>query len=176
MDSLKTSTPKKFGSERVKLALGYFVSRKEKCCSYCLANSFPPQRKKNISFCATNLRYIQIFLTDFKIRFIWIADEKQKIFLFYCVKKLKRWCEFILLKLSCLTAYLCQFFYFISFFFLFIHLIYLFVLSIYFCDPKDIWISVVILFTNPSTRTGYDTRSVFKRSFTGLNSVFLLLD
>ena len=34
----------------------------------------------------------------------------------------------------------------------------------------------MILFTNPSTRAGYDTRSIFKRSSTGLNSVFLLLD
>ena len=32
--------------------------------------------------------------------------------------------------------------------------------------------SIVILFTNPSTRAGYDTRSIFKRSFTGLNSEF----
>ena len=29
-----------------------------------------------------------------------------------------------------------------------------------------------ILFTNPSTRAGYDTRSIFKRSLTGLNSEF----
>ena len=28
----------------------------------------------------------------------------------------------------------------------------------------------VILFTNPSARAGYDTRSIFKRSLTGLNS------
>ena len=28
----------------------------------------------------------------------------------------------------------------------------------------------VIIFTNPSARAGYDTRSVFKRSLTGLNS------
>ncbi len=27
-----------------------------------------------------------------------------------------------------------------------------------------------IIFTNPSARTGYDTRSIFKRSLTGLNS------
>ena len=33
--------------------------------------------------------------------------------------------------------------------------------------------SVYIIFTNPSARTGYDTRSVFKRSLTGLKSVFL---
>ena len=30
----------------------------------------------------------------------------------------------------------------------------------------------VILFTNPSARAGYDTRSIFKRSFGGLNSEF----
>ena len=29
-----------------------------------------------------------------------------------------------------------------------------------------------ILFTNPSARAGYDTRSIFKRSLTGLNSEF----
>ena len=29
-----------------------------------------------------------------------------------------------------------------------------------------------ILFTNPSARAGYDTRSVFKRSLTGLNTEF----
>ena len=29
-----------------------------------------------------------------------------------------------------------------------------------------------ILFTNPSARVGYDTRSIFKRSLTGLNSEF----
>ena len=28
------------------------------------------------------------------------------------------------------------------------------------------------LFTNPSARAGYDTRSIFKRSLTGLNSEF----
>ena len=32
--------------------------------------------------------------------------------------------------------------------------------------------SVEILFTNPSARAGYDTRSIFKRSLTGLNSEF----
>ena len=31
---------------------------------------------------------------------------------------------------------------------------------------------LVILFTNPSARAGYDTRSIFKRSLTGLNSEF----
>ena len=30
----------------------------------------------------------------------------------------------------------------------------------------------IILFINPSTRVGYDTRSIFKRSLTGLNSEF----
>ena len=30
----------------------------------------------------------------------------------------------------------------------------------------------IILFTNPSARAGYDTRSIFKRNFTGLNSEF----
>ena len=29
-----------------------------------------------------------------------------------------------------------------------------------------------ILFTNPSARAGYDTRTIFKRSLTGLNSEF----
>ena len=31
---------------------------------------------------------------------------------------------------------------------------------------------IVILFTNPSARAEYDTRSIFKRSLTGLNSKF----
>ena len=31
---------------------------------------------------------------------------------------------------------------------------------------------MMILFTNPSARAGYDTRSIFKRSLTGLNSEF----
>ena len=30
----------------------------------------------------------------------------------------------------------------------------------------------LILFTNPSAQAGYDTRSIFKRSLTGLNSEF----
>ena len=34
----------------------------------------------------------------------------------------------------------------------------------------------MILFTNPFARAGYDTRSIFKWSLAGLNSVFLLLD
>ena len=29
-----------------------------------------------------------------------------------------------------------------------------------------------IIFTNPSAQAGYDTRSIFKRSLTGLNSEF----
>ena len=34
-----------------------------------------------------------------------------------------------------------------------------------------------VLFTNPSARAGYDTRSIFKRSLTGFEfRVFLLLD
>ena len=31
---------------------------------------------------------------------------------------------------------------------------------------------IAIIFTNPSTRAGYDTRSIFKHSLTGLNSEF----
>ena len=31
---------------------------------------------------------------------------------------------------------------------------------------------IEIIFTNPSARAGYDTRSIFKRSLTGLNSEF----
>ena len=38
-------------------------------------------------------------------------------------------------------------------------------LTLRFCDRK-------ILFTNPSARAGYDTRSIFKRSLTGFNSEF----
>ena len=33
-------------------------------------------------------------------------------------------------------------------------------------------IIIIIIFTNPSARAGYDTRSIFKRSLTGLNSEF----
>ena len=36
------------------------------------------------------------------------------------------------------------------------------------CGDKD----ETILFTNPSTRAGYDTRSIFKWSLTGFNSEF----
>ena len=32
------------------------------------------------------------------------------------------------------------------------------------------------IFTDPSTRAGYDTRSIFKRSLTGLNSEFSFSD
>ena len=32
--------------------------------------------------------------------------------------------------------------------------------------------SHIIIFTNPSTWSGYDTRSIFKRSLKGLNSEF----
>ena len=32
----------------------------------------------------------------------------------------------------------------------------------------------VIIFTNPSARAGYDTRSIFKRSLTGFNSEFVM--
>ena len=41
------------------------------------------------------------------------------------------------------------------------------VLSYFLMSPNSI-----ILFTNPSARAGYDTRSIFKRSLTGLNSEF----
>ena len=47
------------------------------------------------------------------------------------------------------------------------------------CQPKSILLFQmyclkvnVILFTNPSARAGYDTRSIFKRSLIGLNSEF----
>ena len=33
-------------------------------------------------------------------------------------------------------------------------------------------LEIMVLFTNPSARAGYDTRSIFKRSLTGLNSEF----
>ena len=33
-------------------------------------------------------------------------------------------------------------------------------------------ILAMVLFTNPSARAGYDTRSIFKRSLTGLNLEF----
>ena len=34
------------------------------------------------------------------------------------------------------------------------------------------WFPNMILFTNPSARAGYDTRSIFKWSLTSLNSEF----
>ena len=37
---------------------------------------------------------------------------------------------------------------------------------------KTSWERWTIIFTNPSARAGYDTRSIFKRSLTGLNSEF----
>ena len=37
--------------------------------------------------------------------------------------------------------------------------------------PEETIAVIMILFTNPSTRAGYDTRSIFKR-ITGLNSEF----
>ena len=36
----------------------------------------------------------------------------------------------------------------------------------------QLFITRMVLFTNPSARAGYDTRSIFKRSLTGLNSEF----
>ena len=39
-------------------------------------------------------------------------------------------------------------------------------------SEKRINTSTLILFTNPSARGGYDTRSIFKQSSTGLNSEF----
>ena len=36
----------------------------------------------------------------------------------------------------------------------------------------DCKLYLMVLFTNPSARAGYDTRSIFKRSLTGLNSEF----
>ena len=50
------------------------------------------------------------------------------------------------------------------------------VLLTVFFDIFDFLISffldLMILFTNPSARAGYDTRSIFKRNLTGLNSQF----
>ena len=39
------------------------------------------------------------------------------------------------------------------------------------CFAKNISFQI-IMFTNPSARAGYDTRSIFKRSLTGLNSEY----
>ena len=52
-----------------------------------------------------------------------------------------------------------------------------------YCNMCHIYVSVrtnkyvctnihICIFTNPSARAGYDTRSIFKRSLTGLNSEF----
>ena len=38
-------------------------------------------------------------------------------------------------------------------------------------ELKKLW-NMKVLFTNPSARAGYDTRSIFKRNLTGLNSEF----
>ena len=41
------------------------------------------------------------------------------------------------------------------------------------CPPDgDTHYIDIILFTNPSARAGYDTRSIFKQSLTGLNLEF----
>ena len=37
---------------------------------------------------------------------------------------------------------------------------------------ENSWNTLKVLFTNPSARAGYDTRSIFKRSLTGFNSEF----
>ena len=37
---------------------------------------------------------------------------------------------------------------------------------------QDVQVLMLIIFTNPSARAGYDTRSIFKQSLTGLNSEF----
>ena len=63
------------------------------------------------------------------------------------------------------------------FFFLFISL---FQSSLFLHTPPLSWplcvslsfFCLLYIFTNPSARAGYDTRSIFKRCFTGLNSEF----
>ena len=40
------------------------------------------------------------------------------------------------------------------------------------CPKGNVIEYIKVLFTNPSARAGYDTRSIFKRSLTGLNSEF----
>ena len=37
---------------------------------------------------------------------------------------------------------------------------------------SSVKVAWIIIFSNPSARAGYDTRSIFKRSLTGLNSEF----
>ena len=45
--------------------------------------------------------------------------------------------------------------------------------SMWCCSTKNVYLRILeVLFTNPSARAGYDTRSIFKRSLTGLNSEF----
>ena len=44
-------------------------------------------------------------------------------------------------------------------------------MSCTFPRPEFVWFSFII-FTNPSARAGYDTRSIFKRSLTGFNSEY----
>ena len=39
-------------------------------------------------------------------------------------------------------------------------------------DGINIYIYISSIFTNPSARAGYDTRSIFERSLTGFNSEF----
>ena len=43
---------------------------------------------------------------------------------------------------------------------------------LYLMAYQSSWVILFTLFTNPSARAGYDTRSIFKRSLTGLNSEF----
>ena len=48
-------------------------------------------------------------------------------------------------------------------------------ISLQYFIPSLIFVAnfgLAITFTNPSTRAGYDTRSIFKQSLTGLNSKF----
>ena len=61
--------------------------------------------------------------------------------------------------------------------------IYIYTQALCICSYLSIYLSISVhnslslfisIFTNPSARAGYDTRSIFKRSLTGLNSVFLL--
>ena len=40
------------------------------------------------------------------------------------------------------------------------------------CAGDATWYIYIYVYNNPSARTGYDTRSFFKRSLTGLNSEF----
>ena len=40
------------------------------------------------------------------------------------------------------------------------------------CSSTGMSLTLIYIFTNPSAQAGYDTRSIFKRSLTGLNSEF----